>query len=401
MEVASRIAVDPIGRADEAEQPGRRRTVVLREEQPEEERDAEQPRARDGVRDREHTRRRRQCRGGGSGRHYPSLRSRHERTHRPRHGCRQWSRRRDLSPPRRRRRPPHRERPRRRSCGKGRGRHRWRSRTVRRHRLRCVHRRGRCRRVTARAHRCPRQQRGHRPRSARDPGHLDGQHGGPDGGQASRTDPGNVDADRRAMGPHDQDAPVRHLLRNPGGPPAHGTRPVGPHRQHRLDLRHRRLCGRRPTTRPPRARSSCLTKSVGREVARSASASTPSRRASSTPPCSLPWPTCEAMLQMQIPSGRLGAGRGGGRSWCASSPATSRATASATSSRSRAATRSDHADTLLPDHRGRDPGHVRVARRPVRRVHVDQPAEHRAHAGRASGRDRPLARPRHWRSRST
>ena len=53
---------------------------------------------------------------------------------------------------------------------------------------------------------------------------------------------------------------------------------------------------------------------------------------------------------------------------------------------------------LHPDHRRRDPRHVRLARRPVRRVHVDQPAGPRPRprgadrGGRPLGRRRPGAR---------
>ena len=43
VEVAGDVAVDPVGGAEQAEQPGGRRTVVPPEQQPEEQRDAQEP----------------------------------------------------------------------------------------------------------------------------------------------------------------------------------------------------------------------------------------------------------------------------------------------------------------------------------------------------------------------
>ena len=169
-------------------------------------------------------------------------------------------------------------------------------------------------------------------------------------------------------------------------------------RQHLLDPRKQRPRPVLRTTRPRRRRSS---RSPGRRPPRTAALRHPGeRRVSRLRRHSA------ARLRSTRRCGRcydaIGmAGWATPRSWpslCASLPArTSQLLHRRDLHRQRAATAD--ADDLHPDHRRRDPRHVRVARRPLRGVHVDQPDRPRARAGRADRGARPLDRrsSRAWR----
>ena len=125
-------------------------------------------------------------------------------------------------------------------------------------------------------------------------------------GRGHRTRERDVDADGRAMGPDDQDPPVRHLLRHPGGTPSHGAGSFRSDREHRLDLRHRRF-----------GRHSGLLRRQGRdrpvhEVGGSRSSPPLGIRVNVVAPGFIdtpllaPMADMRGMLEMQIPSGRLG-----------------------------------------------------------------------------------------------
>ena len=81
----------------------------------------------------------------------------------------------------------------------------------------------------------------------------------------------------RRLAPGDRRQPQRPLLLQPRGRPAHAGERLWPHRQRRLDRRQ----GRQPQRlglRPSKAAVIGLTKSLGKELAKTASPSTPSPR---------------------------------------------------------------------------------------------------------------------------